>query len=110
MWRNNINPSKIVLGLGFYGRSFTLADPGCNTAGCRFTSGAPAGPCTDDVGTLSYGEILAQVAAGAQPRLDTAAAAQTLVYGDGGNYWVSYDDATTFKMKIDYANNNCLGG
>ena len=33
---------------------------------------------------------------------------QTLVYG--GNNWVSYDDATTLKMKIDYANRNCLGG
>lgn len=33
---------------------------------------------------------------------------QALVYG--GNNWVSYDDATTLKMKIYYANRNCLGG
>ena len=39
-WRNNINPDKIVLGLGFYGRSFTLADPSCKSAGCPFSGGA----------------------------------------------------------------------
>ena len=108
LWRNGINPSKVILGLGFYGRSYTLANPSCNTAGCVFTTGAPAGPCTDSVGTLSYGEIQRLIAAGATPKLDSTAAVQTLTYG--GNNWVSYDDETTFKMKIDYANNNCLGG
>ncbi|KAE9373107.1 glycoside hydrolase family 18 protein [Stipitochalara longipes BDJ] len=109
LWRNNISPSKVTLGLGFYGRSFTLANPSCNTAGCEFTGGAPAGDCTDDVGTLSYAEIEAIIAAGAQPQLDAAAAVQTVVYGDG-NYWVSFDDKSTFATKIAYANENCLGG
>jgi hypothetical protein len=108
LWRNGINPAKVVLGLGFYGRSYTLADPQCNKPGCVFTSGAPAGPCTDSVGTLSYGEIQRLIQAGAQPVLDRAAAVQMLTYG--GNNWVSYDDITTFTMKMDYANNNCLGG
>lgn len=108
LWRNGINPAKVVLGLGFYGRSYTLANPSCNKPGCVFTSGAPGGPCTDSIGTLSYGEIQRLIDAGAKPVLDTKAAVQTLTYG--GNNWVSYDDQTTFKMKIDYANNNCLGG
>jgi hypothetical protein len=108
LWRNGINPSKVVLGLGFYGRSYALADPSCNTAGCPFISGAPAGPCTNSVGTLSYGEIQRLIEAGAQPVLDEKAAVETLTYG--GNNWVSYDDETTLKMKVDYANNNCLGG
>lgn len=108
LWRNNVDPSKVVLGLGFYGRSFTLQDPSCNTAGCLFTDGAAPGPCTAESGTLSYSEIQSLIAAGAQPILDREAAVQTLVYG--GNNWVSYDDVTTLKMKIDYANKNCLGG
>lgn len=108
MWRNNINPAKVVLGLGFYGRSYTLADPSCNRPGCQFTAGGPAGPCTNSIGTLSYGEVKRLVDAGAKPVLDSKAAVQMLTYG--GNNWVSYDDEVTLKMKIDYANNNCLGG
>lgn len=42
-----------------YGRSFTLADPSCNTpnGACKFTGGANAGPCSDASGILNYQEI-----------------------------------------------------
>ena len=109
LWRNNINPAKVVLGLGFYGRSFTLADPSCSHTGCQFSDGGPAGPCTDSVGTLSYAEIERIIAAGATPQLDPVAAVQTVVYNNGQD-WVSFDDATTLKLKVEYANNICLGG
>ncbi|KAF2000816.1 glycoside hydrolase family 18 protein, partial [Amniculicola lignicola CBS 123094] len=108
LWRNSIDPSKVILGLGFYGRSFALADPACSSTGCRFSSGAPAGACTGSVGTLSASEIQRLIAAGAEPQLDREAAVQTLTYE--GKHWVSYDDEVTFKMKMDYANRNCLGG
>ncbi|KAK7029911.1 putative class V chitinase [Favolaschia claudopus] len=108
LWRNNIDPSKVTLGLGFYGRSFTLTDPSCTAAGCAFSSGAPAGECTANVGTLSFPEINRIIAAGAKVTLDQAAAVKIVTYG--GNNWVSYDDSDTFKLKIDYANNHCLGG
>ncbi|KAF4251149.1 hypothetical protein CNMCM8057_006996 [Aspergillus fumigatus] len=63
LWRNGIDPSKVLLGLGFYGRSFTLADSSCNTPGCKFytennsTGGAVAGECTGTSGILSDYEI-----------------------------------------------------
>ncbi|KDR82337.1 hypothetical protein GALMADRAFT_237588 [Galerina marginata CBS 339.88] len=108
LWRNNINPDNVVLGLGFYGRSFTLAEPSCNTPGCVFTSGGDAGACTQSVGTLSFAEIQRLVAEGAKVTTDTTAAVKMVTYNT--NQWVSYDDADTFKMKIDYANSHCLGG
>lgn len=37
---------KINLGIGFYGRSFTLSDPNCKVAGCPFSGGGTMGPCT----------------------------------------------------------------
>ena len=37
LWRNNINPAKVVMGLGFYGRSFQLASPSCTAPGCGFS-------------------------------------------------------------------------
>ncbi|KAH8901608.1 glycoside hydrolase [Thozetella sp. PMI_491] len=107
LWRNNIDPSKVVLGLGFYGRSFALQDPSCTAPGCFFTGGAPNGRCTNDVGTLSYAEIGRLIAAGATVTFDQAAAVKIVTW-DGN--WVSYDDASTLRMKIQYANSNCLGG
>jgi len=108
LWRNNIKPGNVVLGLGFYGRSFTLADPKCRTAGCKFTSGARAGKCTRSVGTLSFAEIQRIVASGATVIKDNTAAVKMVVYDT--DQWVSYDDAETLKMKIAYANAHCLGG
>ncbi|OMP85134.1 Killer toxin subunits alpha/beta, partial [Diplodia seriata] len=49
LWRNDVPPEKLNLGLGFYGRSFQLADPACWKPGCLFLGGASAGsvrPCT----------------------------------------------------------------
>lgn len=36
LWRNNVPAEKVNLGLAFYGRSYTLVDPSCNTPGCEF--------------------------------------------------------------------------
>lgn len=108
LWRNNIDPAKVVLGLGFYGRTFTLAQPSCTSPGCPFSGGGNAGDCTDNVGTLSYAEIQRVIAKGAKVDLIKDAAVKRVLWG--GNQWASYDDADTFKMKVDYANKHCLGG
>ncbi|KAJ5642215.1 glycoside hydrolase family 18 protein [Penicillium lividum] len=108
LWRNDINGSQINLGLGFYGRSFTLSDSSCTEPGCEFSAGGNAGNCTQNVGTLSYAEIQDVIAGGAIATLDSAAAVKQLVWDD--NQWVSYDDAYTLGLKLDYANKHCLGG
>lgn len=53
-WRNDVDPDKIVLGLGFYGRSFKLENPSCWKPGCRFSGPGDKGRCTDAAGILSY--------------------------------------------------------
>ncbi|KAJ7932984.1 glycoside hydrolase superfamily, partial [Mycena leptocephala] len=100
LWRNNIDPPKVTLGLGFYGRSFTLANPLCTAPGCPFSKA--------NVGTLSFPEINRIIAQGATVTLYQAAAVKIVTHD--GNNWVSYDDSETFKMKIYDANNHCLGG
>ncbi|KAF5614762.1 killer toxin subunits alpha beta [Fusarium sp. NRRL 52700] len=40
--------------------------------------------------------------------LDKEAAVQIVTWDS--NQWVSWDDAKTLKMKLDYANERCLGG
>lgn len=53
-WRNNIPPGDIVLGMGFYGRSFKLKDTKCWKPGCAFTGPGDKGECTNTAGFLSY--------------------------------------------------------
>lgn len=54
LWRNDIPPSKIVLGTGFYGRTFALEDSSCTEPGCQFSGPGAKGPCTGTAGFLSY--------------------------------------------------------
>lgn len=103
-WRVQIPPVDISMGFGFYGRSFQLSDPSCSQPGCPFKGGAAPGPCTGTSGVLSYYEIQALLAQdpNLQPVWDTTAAVKYLTFNN--DQWVSYDDADTFKQKVDWAN------
>lgn len=50
LWRVGVSPSKVTLGLGWYGRSFTLSNPSCNQPWCLFSNGGTAGECTGESG------------------------------------------------------------
>lgn len=111
LWRNDVPPGKVVLGLGFYGRSFQLSDTSCSTPGCGFKTAAAAGACTANPGTLAYFEIM-DVISSQKPNVihDNDAGVNYFVYGDSKDQWVSYDDAKTFQQKVDFANSVGLGG
>jgi chitinase len=109
LWRNGISPGQVVMGLGFYGRSFTLANPSCNTPGCPFSGGGNPGSCTATSGILSFSEIQRIITQyDITPTLDSVAAIKYMSWNN--NQWVSYDDADTFALKLAYANTNCLAG
>ncbi|KAJ6484663.1 hypothetical protein C8R45DRAFT_1214695 [Mycena sanguinolenta] len=105
-----VDPSKINLGIGFYGRSYQLVSADCTDPGCPFAGAAPAGPCSANPGTLMFSEIetIVQSAGTAELVFDEVAAVKYLVYDDID--WVSYDDQQTLAMKLQYANSICLGG
>ncbi|KAF2969308.1 hypothetical protein GQX73_g4255 [Xylaria multiplex] len=111
LWRAGVKPDKVVLGLGWYGRSFTLADPGCHTPNgiCQFTAGAAPGECTGSSGTLSNAEIKRILDSGVGVEgYDATAAVKWLSWNT--DQWVSYDDGITLQQKINAANSLCLGG
>ena len=111
LWRAGVSSSKVVLGQGWYGRSFTLTDPTCNKPNgiCRFSGGATAGPCSKASGILDYQEISDIIkSTGAVPVWDKPAGIKYITWNS--NQWVSYDDGDTFKQKRDFANSRCLGG
>ena len=111
LWRSGVTPDKVVLGQGWYGRSFTLKDPSCNTPSgvCEFTGGANAGPCSNAAGILDLEEINDIISKNnLKPVHDDKAAVKWITWDS--NQWVSYDDDDTFKQKEVFANSRCLGG
>jgi chitinase len=109
-WRVNIPASKICMGIGFYGRSFTLSNSGCTTPGCGFKGASNDGPCSAAGGILAYYEIqsVLQKNTAIKPTWDKAAAVKYFTFSN--DQWISYDDADTFKQKIDWANSVGLSG
>ena len=109
LWRNDVPAKKLNLGLGFYGRSFTLTDPLCTTPGCGFRGGARPGPCSDNTGTLTYREIQQIIKDHKlKPHHDKKAAVKWITWNQ--DQWVSFDDAETIKQKIEFANDQGLSG
>ncbi|KAI1852652.1 hypothetical protein JX266_002193 [Neoarthrinium moseri] len=110
LWRVGVRPDQVVIGYGFYGRSFELADPSCSTPGCAFSGGAKAGPCSNEPGILMYYEIQAILnqVPDLKPVFDREAAVKYLTFDD--NQWISYDDEETFKVKKAWANDIGFGG
>ncbi|KAI0904346.1 hypothetical protein F4823DRAFT_634502 [Ustulina deusta] len=101
LWRASVESSKVVLGQGWYGRSFTLKDPSCNEPNgvCQFSGGAEAGPCSGTSGILDYQEI--------EGVIDKYSPE---VVWDKEAGWISYDDDDTFAQKKSFATDRCLGG
>jgi GH18 family chitinase len=108
LWRNNISPSKVVMGLGFYGRAFTMVSPVCKEPGCLFDGPAHMGSCSREKGILLNSEILNEMKKRkVEPKLYKEEAVQVAVWG---RQWVSFDDEETLQMKVDRAQERCLGG
>ncbi|ROW01932.1 hypothetical protein VMCG_05588 [Cytospora schulzeri] len=111
LWRAGVKPEKLVLGLGWYGRSFTLSSPSCNTPNgiCQFSGGADAGECSGASGILTLQEIQNIISKkDLEPVWDKEAGVKWITWD--GNQWISYDDEDTFDQKRKFANSRCLGG
>ncbi|KAE8131505.1 hypothetical protein BDV38DRAFT_290072 [Aspergillus pseudotamarii] len=90
LWRNDIKPSKVNMGMAFYGRSVTLASP--ITAGVLFNNEISQ--------IINENEIT--------PILYKDAAVKTITWNN--DQWVSYDDEDIWKLKAEFAKSQCLGG
>ncbi|KGO56945.1 Chitinase II [Penicillium expansum] len=107
LWRNDIQKGMVVMGLAFYGRTYTI-DPSCTDPGYIYLSGGIKGACSREVGVLLNNEIdQIREAKGGKPTLDRDATVKIYTWD---NQWVSYDDVDTFKLKTNFARKRCLGG
>jgi len=102
---------KLVFGLAAYGRSTRLTNPSCYTAGCP-VSGAGLSGCHGEAGNLPYFEIMeTYVETGNYDELYFNPTTKSMELITGGyQYFTSFDNAQTLKLKSDYAYDQCLRG
>ncbi|KAL2204347.1 glycoside hydrolase, partial [Sarocladium strictum] len=112
LWRNDINPAKVTMGMSYYGRTFTLTNPEvCNSSGlgCRVSSAGNPGRCSWIAGILLHPEIVEIVKErGLSPQLHEDAAVKTVLWDS--NQWTSFDDVETWRLKADVARSQCIDG
>ncbi|KAI8494146.1 Endochitinase 1 [Branchiostoma belcheri] len=106
MWlAGGVPASKINLGLGTYGRSFTTT--GDNSIRAPASGGGTAGQYTREKGYLAYYEICTMLNQGATRVFHSEHLAP---YAYQGNQWVGYDDVESLQYKVEYLKSKNLGG
>ncbi|KAJ4447151.1 hypothetical protein ANN_09152 [Periplaneta americana] len=96
--------SKLNVGMGTYGRSFTLASTSNTGVGAPTTGPGQAGPYTREGGTLGYNEICVN------NWPEHWNEEQQVPYAVSGNQWVGYDNVKSIQIKSQYVKDNGLGG
>ncbi|XP_038710983.1 class V chitinase CHIT5a-like [Tripterygium wilfordii] len=101
--RAGVRPSKLVMGLPLYGKTWELKDPNVNGIG------APAvglGPGVE--GVLHFSELVDYIGAHSASALYDPVTVSAYAYG--GTTWIGFDDATSTKVKIGFARAHGLRG
>ncbi|KAJ8320815.1 hypothetical protein KUTeg_002402 [Tegillarca granosa] len=100
-------PEKLIMGLGTYGRSLHLSQPGHHGIHDRINGPGTMGTITKEQGFLSYYEICLKLKAGYTRVWNDE---QKVPYAYSGSDWVGYDDVQSFQVKADYIKSKHLGG
>jgi chitinase len=95
--------NKLVLGMGTYGRGFTLDNAGVNSLYAPASNPITAGPYTREAGTWGFNEICERFVA--EPGQWTVV--QDLYYEAPYAYkdrnWIGYDNVDSIKRKAEFA-------
>ncbi|XP_044746621.1 chitotriosidase-1-like [Coccinella septempunctata] len=97
---------KLNLGIGTYGRGFTLADPKNISLYAPMSGPCTAGPYTREAGTIGYNEICELYSDYTYYWDDE----QKVPHIVKGNQWIGYDNALSVQYKVEFAKSKGLGG
>ncbi|KAJ9585129.1 hypothetical protein L9F63_003081, partial [Diploptera punctata] len=99
---------KLNLGVGAYGRTFTLADSSNNGVGAPISGAGDLGPYTGGEGSWNYNEICMMIGRG--DLTEHWNDDQYSAYATGGDQWVGYDNVRAIGYKMQYIKDNGIGG
>ena len=92
------DPEKLVVGVPFYGRSFTLTSAHQNQPGAASIGPGSPGEYTNEEGFLSYFEICSMIRSGSG--WSTKRDSDGNVYAFNGDQWVGFDTEDAVKRKV----------
>ncbi|KAI3537270.1 glycosyl hydrolase family 18 [Colletotrichum abscissum] len=95
--------TKINLGIGFFGRSYTLGSTSCSGVGCAAVGAGISGQCTGRPGFMSYDEMSSNLGL-RNSKVDESTGINYL------KYWISYEDRNSIIKKVKYAQGKGLLG
>ncbi|CAD6997733.1 unnamed protein product [Ceratitis capitata] len=99
---------KLVVGVPFYGRTFTLADAAQHSVGSSSLGPGTAGQYSLEPGSIGYNELCERMRTEQwQVEWDEV---QLAPYAYMGQQWVSFDNPRSIGLKAQYAKDNNLGG
>lgn len=110
-WLQNGAPAeKIMLGVGSYGRSFTLDKADVNGINAPASQKGQAGPYTREPGSLGYNEICEAFEKQGNSWTIVRDPDYLAPYAYNDRQWVGYDDMQSLALKAQYAKSMGLGG
>lgn len=101
---------KINLGLGFFGRSYTLASTSCNSLGCPASGVGVVGSCSGTPSFMSYREIDSLMSSSGLQHAQHDDNAGTNYFAYGDKQWISFDDPDSITAKVKYIKSKGLLG
>ncbi len=100
---------KVMLGMPFYGHTFAGVPNTNNGLFQTWTGPGPAGPISQQAGSLTYAEIVSGTYA-SYPQYWDDASQVPYAYNPNTGVWISYDNPKSIGLKASFAKNNSLGG
>ncbi|PVD37544.1 hypothetical protein C0Q70_00138 [Pomacea canaliculata] len=98
---------KLIIGMGLYGRSFTLASPTDTGVGAPAPRAGTAGEYTREAGFKSYYEICNMKTRGGTVVFHEEHRAPYMYLGD---QWVGFDHQISLREKVRYVKQHGFGG
>jgi hypothetical protein len=91
LWFDGVDPSKLNLGIPYYGRGYALSNSSCVDIGCPYSGPSAPGPCTNSPGLLTLSEIEEIISEqNLIPELIPDIMVKQIIYDN--NQWMGYDD------------------